>query len=177
MSEILGVCDNYLGSYHQGVHIKRNSCRHFVSADEVNKAREERAKIDRERGIYSQVQTKEPRGFCLRSLTHPHPKYTLCEGWFAVGTNLTPAQDFQKDLHSYKISMGVYPPGPNSISVHPMEPETPVEPKKGGYATLMTPRECNWLGVFPPETDEEREARRNREFSQAVNAAKTPKKP
>ena len=64
---------------------------------------------------------------------------------------------------------GIYPdvaPAP----VHSMEPETPAEPKKGGYATLMTARETDFLGIFPPETDEERELRRNQEWAE-FNAA------
>ena len=56
---------------------------------------------------------------------------------------------------------GIYPdvaPAP----VHSMEPETTAEPKKGGYATLMTSMET-LTALYPekfPETPEETEKRR-----------------
>ena len=62
---------------------------------------------------------------------------------------------------------GIYPdvaPAP----VHSMEPETTAEPKKGGYATLMTSMET-LTALYPekfPETPEETEKRRNREWAE-----------
>ena len=101
-----------------------------------------RAKIDRERGIY------------------PTP------------TPLVAEIDYQKCLHDFRASMGNPIPDDAQGGKFAVEVEAPVKPKTGGYATLLTSMEiltAFYPDVFP-ETDEEREARRDRAWVQ-FNAA------
>jgi hypothetical protein len=253
--------------------------------------RADRAKIDRERGIYPPVPAIIERGFCDESVRHAHPQYTLCKNWYPEKTmgrcatadwvherclavtwkpildlsgkpaanpnwkqtlmealpfiEATPlnksvetATDMQKDLRTFRENMGnpilplsgvaavfgepkpapdqcgeyvamdmakveepvtykwfmsaaARPPYlrfgwdkviPNTARVHPMEPETPVEPKftvevkspvkpaVGAYATLLTSAEIASTFGFIKETPEQREARRDREWAQYQNA-------
>ena len=110
-----------------------------------------RAKIDCERGIY------------------PTPTPPVAETLTATEAAEI---DYQKCLHDFRASMGNPIPDDAQGGKFAVEVEAPVKPKTGGYATLLTWMEiltALYPGVFP-ETDEKREARRDRVWVQ-FNAA------
>jgi hypothetical protein len=178
VSEILGVCDNLFGPYHCGVHAYRKTCRGFVSSDSVNAAQEIRAKVDRERGVHPSVafvvDSVKTRGICNKDL-EPHPYYTLCENWrvpvYGFCENGPCAHEIGPGCKNWIDFQGARV----GQTIFEVRGENNRRQEKGGYYTLMTPREMDYLNIFPPETDEEREARRQREWKQMYAAIRTEK--